>query len=857
MPKKCSVYGCRGNYRGEPYTKVVAFPTDEGERNRWIDAMPNERSSLLQLKEIYACDHHFNCEWISTRGGKRPSQPPSIFPGVSNSCLKQISSLPRTTTTSAAIRTENEKHRAEVMDKIGDFSSFCNDIHKHIARDYLIVCDSDDIYISRTDAKGRSVIHFLHLQHVKSSFGFLHLKCVEKNGKEIPKTYFSKTGCLQKNSLVSKWSQVDQIMLCITEYQFKDADYLKCAVEELSHMSCYDSPHFQFIHSQLQLLLTNPEGRRFDRNLYVLAAEVHSISPAAYKMLRKSGSVVLPRVELLKKLLSNTLHDENLEQLFQKLRPEQRLVNILFDEVKLTETLRYSGGRVVGYSQNNSCNTDVLATHALVIEVVCHYGGPKYILRIHPVAKLNSDQLKEILLEALVAVRNAGGTIISCVCDNCNTNVAVYGKLGGPGKAFIKAINSHVFLVYDYVHSFKNVRNNWITVHDKELAFTKDGETYVARWKDLEALYDEDRKNSIRLTKITYTAVYPKPLQRQSVPFVCQIFNDKTVAALSTLKDKLAISEGTIIFVKLITDWFHMMNVKDRYSGMNMRDECRQPWTKNCSTFKKLNEVCDVISSCAWSGGRGRTQKLTKQTAEAMVLSTKANIEAATILLNQHNFTYVLPGVFADEALEKFFGQARQRSGGNFYIDVVDIKAAAKTKNLHALLANECTPHQSCLDVFCPSNICIDDFLFDITIADTEDLVQSNDSIKHKIIFLAGYLEHKFQANIMSVETEDVDDHHINSEFLKNLNRGGLTIPLLSTVHFVHSAYELFHKCNLHCCRAHLSQALASIDSPMVAIQGACLTLSNIFLKAFVLDNSDKERQLGCLRRKEKLLGKN
>ena len=140
------------------------------------------------------------------------------------------------------------------------------------------------------------------------------------------------------------------------------------------------------------------------------------------------------------------------------------------------------------------------------------------------------------------------------------------------------------------------------------------------------------------------------------------------------------------IFVKLITDWFHMMNVKDRYSGINMRDKCRQPWTKNCTTFKKLAEICDVISSCAWSGGRGRTKNLTKQTAETLVLFTRANIEAAEWLLTQHNFTYVLPGVFADEALEKFFGQARHRNGCNFYIDVVDIKVAAETKNLHAHL---------------------------------------------------------------------------------------------------------------------------------------------------------------------------
>ena len=200
--------------------------------------------------------------------------------------------------------------------------------------------------------------------------------------------------------------------------------------------------------------------------------------------------------------------------------------------------------------------------------------------------------------------------------------------------------------------------------------------------------------------------------------------------------------------------------------------------TKNCTTFKKLAETRDIISSCACSGGRGRTQKLTKQTAEALVLSTRANIEAAEWLLTQHNFTYVLPGVFADEALEKFFGQARQRNGGNFYIDIVDIKAAAETKNLHILLKYESMPHKS-NNVPCTSNIRIDDYHFDITIADTEGLVQSNDSIKHKIIFLAGYLKHKLRGK--SVETEDIDDHHINinSDFVTNLNRVGSVVEWL------------------------------------------------------------------------------
>ncbi|CAK8685253.1 unnamed protein product [Clavelina lepadiformis] len=86
----------------------------------------------------------------------------------------------------------------------------------------------------------------------------------------------------------------------------------------------------------------------------------------------------------------------------------------------------------------------------------------------------------------------------------------------------------------------------------------------------------------------SHTQLYTQNLCRDKacLLYTCQIFNDKTVAALSTLKDKLGINEGTIIFVKLITDWFHMMNVKDRYSGINMRNECRQPWTSPLLTLK-------------------------------------------------------------------------------------------------------------------------------------------------------------------------------------------------------------------------------------------------------------------------------
>ena len=67
-----------------------------------------------------------------------------------------------------------------------------------------------------------------------------------------------------------------------------------------------------------------------------------------------------------------------LKGLLSSHKSQQKLVNILFDEVKLTQAIRFSGGHVHGQAENIKAG-EALATHALVIEIVCHYGGPKLV----------------------------------------------------------------------------------------------------------------------------------------------------------------------------------------------------------------------------------------------------------------------------------------------------------------------------------------------------------------------------------------------------------------------------------------------------------------------------------------------
>ena len=381
MPRSCNVLGCRGNYPGEPYSKVVKFPNknvDPSEWDRWLCAMPNERASLENLKEIWLCRSHFDCEWKKVRGGERPVDPPSIFPGIPKSCFKQTVSKPRLTSATSEQRADIEAKRREEEDKIKDFDEFCVKIRTRYSNFNVISGhDGTDIYLSRTDAKGQKVTRFLHFRSISSHFGFLYFVTGEKDGTAVPKGKFS----LQKNSLLSRWTQVDDIVSVVDNYENINNDYLTIVLESLDKMEdLHGSAHFQFLRAQIQLLLIAPKGRRFDKQILVVAAEIYGISPAAYKMIYRSGVLAIPSVSTIKKLLRASFNDDNIAAIFKELKPQQRLVNVSSDEVKLSSTLRLTGGHVVGYAKNSSqISTETLATHSLVIEIVCHYGGAQSI----------------------------------------------------------------------------------------------------------------------------------------------------------------------------------------------------------------------------------------------------------------------------------------------------------------------------------------------------------------------------------------------------------------------------------------------------------------------------------------------
>lgn len=95
-----------------------------------------------------------------------------------------------------------------------------------------------------------------------------------------------------------------------------------------------------------------------------LAAVLVSVSSAAYRVLKNSEAVLVPREENVCDLMYKTDSDINLRKPFGEIKPKQLLINVLYDEEKLKQALRFSGGYLTEYVEKK---LEKLATSATTV----------------------------------------------------------------------------------------------------------------------------------------------------------------------------------------------------------------------------------------------------------------------------------------------------------------------------------------------------------------------------------------------------------------------------------------------------------------------------------------------------------
>ena len=303
--------------------------------------------------------------------------------------------------------------------------------------------------------------------------------------------------------------------------------------------------------------------------------------------------------------------------------------------------------------------------------VKCLLGGPEFLIKMIPVHRLTATFQFNQVSSIIDHLHKCGVTVVAIICDGNQVNRAFFKKFDNdPDKPWLVQ-ESNMYLLYDYVHLMKCIRNKWLTEKLGMISFEDEtGQQCFARRSDLKALLKAEEDSLVKLSKLNFKSVHPKPVERQNVNLCLNVFSDETVTALQTHTSLDVLdTTGTVQFIKMFLQFWKIANVKSlganlRYKDAD-RDVIRSPSDSQLKTFSSLAErVKDMRIT-----DRTRIQKLTAETAYAFHHTCLGMVHLATYLL-ESGFDFVLLSEFSTDPLEKTFGKLRQGCGRTYFINV-------------------------------------------------------------------------------------------------------------------------------------------------------------------------------------------
>ena len=300
------------------------------------------------------------------------------------------------------------------------------------------------------------------------------------------------------------------------------------------------------------------------------AFQVFSLSPSAYGFLRDS-TLMLPHPVYLRKLSSCftvepgtecNAHLTYLTKKCQLLEPHERYVTMLLDEIYVQPKVSYKGGTVKGFAANCDMTQATTVQAFMICSILSHR---KDIAALVPVKNLTAPYLKDITMHIIRMVEKAGFRIVCLISDNNRVNGNMFRLLcGGLLQPCIDhpCDNSRkLFFLFDTVHLFKCIRNNWINQKDSDQTLTfpdmlDANLIHKAKFSVLKQLHENEKNNHVKLApSLSYKALNPSNTERQSVPLMLCIFNEKVVAALKLVSQQQhpnfnkAAVDDTLVFV--------------------------------------------------------------------------------------------------------------------------------------------------------------------------------------------------------------------------------------------------------------------------------------------------------------------
>lgn len=711
MPRTCSVPLCNSNYKSVLKTdaKIVPtfkFPTDDGLRSAWIKAIhrdfqPSTNSAICRLhfKDSDFTDYNFHVK--NKRLKLKKNAVPSIFPNHP----KYLSVEPCNERQDPSCRRDRELKRIERLnedflqsDHISDFNALINGFEQNV----------NYVGFEKKIFDNCLVVYMLKEQE-EVGCEFVVRITVRKNMltnvvlNNVPVSSKSLDWVLSSNNKLTLWSQLNNLLVHYRNDQpMQIADrsfYLKKAVANLELANKCDeetdySRTIEILANQLQLLYSKKPC--YHINVTMMAFLIYSHSAATYKILK--SFLALPSKRHLQSI-SSSMHvspdhkisgnDENyLKHVFEAIEEKDRIIALLIDEIYISSNFEFKANNIVGTADNCSLKP---ASTIMAFMAKSVFGSYKDIVRLLPVISPTSQYLYSSTMQIVSLVQKVGFRVAVIITDNNKINQALFNLLSPSGLNYFPnpdRPSDSIYLQFDTVHLFKNIRNNWINLKNHRKTFvypdfdTK--EVKRASFEDFRSMYESESHLQIRKAyKLNWKALFPNSLERQNVGSVNNIFHDSTISALKTRSEM----KDTADFCCIIRKWWDTVNVKSTLKGTIKRNDWALPFTtKSDPRVEFLKNFIEWLH--IWNQSENNNGVLSKDTYKALVFSTQTIIDLINIGLDTPNVKYVLTGKFQTDDLEKRFGLYRNMAGCSYRVSYSEVIESEKKIRIHNIFAH-------------------------------------------------------------------------------------------------------------------------------------------------------------------------
>lgn len=603
----------------------------------------------------------------------------------------------------------------------------------------------------------------------------------------------------------------------------------------LTHVPEDKKDAISFIAEQFKLLCM--KRKQYTSSSMIFACLIHSLSPVAYKFLRDSGYLVLPHPTTLRKVMSTygfspaAEQDSNnflayIKEKYRTIQPEEKHVNLTMDEIHLKPMLDYKGGNIVGAASNS----DTLATGAYTFMVGSLLSSFEEVAHILPINNITGEQLHAVLKRVLVGLEEIGFKVLCVLSDNHSVNrkaVAIFSpsrlltfKYPHPADP-----NRQLFFLFDPVHLFKNIRNNWINQKNSETSMAyppwelnsqQPNQFSIASFQALAKLHQLEHNQLVKYGyNLSLKAIKPSPFERQSVKFVVQIFNENIIEALRHLgaQKNIPHHEETANFLQIIHTWWKIVNVKTPGKGARRNDDYMRPVSSidNDLRVSYLKKFLDWLQR--WNKLNLSSGHLTRETYSALVLTVRGMIELCQYCLSENGLglAYVLLGKFQTDPLEHRFGLYRQLAGGQFKVSVrqvyeveqklrlqSNIKFSFKSEKFGELPFNKFfePPPQPSEEQILLASV---DLIERVDLSDTDN--SAMEEVLPILTYLGGYCVYSYLKKVdcelckdaLIIKDKELRDQNMHS-LISNISRGRLLHPQRSVVDIVCNVFLVVQK---------------------------------------------------------------